>query len=250
MVYLEIAPPVSKGWIDLLFQYMMSLGSVLAWLVNYTASYFPNWGWRLSYGMLIPLAFALLLVSCYTKETPKWLFQHGSWMRATRELSRLRRSDNAVEIELAIMAKDGHQDTEQLRDVTHHQSRPVLVICSVAQLLQQLVGTSSLIFFGSMLLESLGYTSHQVFLGPLCASIFIILAFGASTYFLNRVGRRIPLILSCIMISTTQVLVSYCIFYIPFSHLSFLLSNYIYTNKFSFCVTVLHLACFLLRWEY
>lgn len=205
MFYLEVVPPDSRERIDLLFRYMISLGNVLACMVNVIASYYPTWGWRLSYSFAALLAFAFLLVTWHTKETPKWLFQHGKWMKATSKLRRMRGSDFEVAVELVVMANEGHQDTEQLRDMISRRSRPMLVISLAAQFFQQLIGTGSLIFFGPILLESLGYTLRQAFLGPLYANACSILASIAYTRLLDRVGRRIPLIWSCIAIFGSQV---------------------------------------------
>uniref|UniRef100_K4BS78 Major facilitator superfamily (MFS) profile domain-containing protein n=1 Tax=Solanum lycopersicum TaxID=4081 RepID=K4BS78_SOLLC len=171
------------------FFYMLICGNTVAKGINLAASgnYIGGWRWSLfSYGIF---SFPIFILSVLLPETPQFLIRQGRVEEAKVVLRRIRRSGAEVELQqLAHVIEN--EDREPWQKLLHS---PVLVINVVAQIFQQLLGLDSIMFFGPLFLQSIGYKYHASFLG---GAIRAGVA-GVAVLSYNFFGRRRTLLFAC-----------------------------------------------------
>ncbi|KAK4429540.1 Sugar transport protein 6 [Sesamum alatum] len=183
----------------MVFEWPKTLGTILAATVNYVASYFHIWGWRMSLGGGGIPTFLLLLVSFTLIETPQFFIEQDHLERAKKILQSLRGSNTEVEFtgsdieleftELVVDTKK-KQTMEALREIIRPCNRPILVISSIETVFGKLSGGDLFIFYGPFLLQSIGYERHWSFLAALVVAFVDTIAKGVSPLLIRRIGRR------------------------------------------------------------
>src|SRR5438309_8916686 len=207
-VYLsEVAPAHARGWVVSLFQLAVTIGIVVAYLIDYVFAGVQGWRWMLGLAVAPALVFGTGMF--FLPETPRWLIRGGHHEVAHRVLLRIRgHSDVNVEIEeikasLAQQAESGHW-----ADLLHRQVRPTLVVGLGLAIFQQITGINTVIYYAPRILQSAGFNSAS---GAILATVGVGVVNVAMTviamYLVDRAGRR-PLLLIGIagMIVTLGVL--------------------------------------------
>src|SRR5437016_8361527 len=158
-VYLsEVAPPHARGWIVSLFQLAVTVGIVVAYLIDYAFAGVQGWRWMLGLAVAPALVFGTGMF--FLPETPRWLIRGGHHEVAHRVLLRIRgQSDVNVEIEeikasLAQQAESGHW-----ADLLHRQVRPTLVVGLGLAIFQQITGINTVIYYAPRILQTAGFNS-------------------------------------------------------------------------------------------
>src|SRR2546430_1144956 len=89
-VYLsEVAPPHARGWVVSLFQLAVTVGIVVAYLVDYAFAGVEGWRWMLGLAVAPALVFGTGMF--FLPETPRWLIRGGHHEVAHRVLVRIRK---------------------------------------------------------------------------------------------------------------------------------------------------------------
>jgi MFS family permease len=84
----EMSPPSVRGMLNSLYQLMLTIGILTAFVVN-TSTRGGRSGWRTSLGLSCVLSFTLMLgMSCFP-ETPSWLLKNKNQYDAEQALKRL-----------------------------------------------------------------------------------------------------------------------------------------------------------------
>src|SRR5213079_968799 len=111
-VYLsEVAPPHARGWVVSLFQLAVTVGIVVAYLIDYVFAGVGGWRWMLSLAVAPALVFGTGMF--FLPETPRWLTRGGQHEVAHIVLVRIRDlADVNAEIEeirlsLALQTESG-----------------------------------------------------------------------------------------------------------------------------------------------
>ena len=90
----EVAPIQHRGAVNILFQLFVTIGILIAGLVNYaTANMHPN-GWRASLGLAAVPAIVLFVGSLIITETPTSLVERGKDQAGKEVLIKIRGVDN------------------------------------------------------------------------------------------------------------------------------------------------------------
>ncbi|KAK9270698.1 hypothetical protein L1049_026280 [Liquidambar formosana] len=205
MILSETAPKETQGKLDKLFQLQIYIGGVLAYMANYIASYYHVWGWMLSFGIVGVPVTVLLLSSLAVSETPTCLIQHGKPTEAEDTLRRIRGTDVEVEFSDLSKAIESSQVENPVREILKLPSRPALVITTMAQVLQPLLGMNLFLNFGPLLFESLNFKSHVAFLVPVIISCFGMPFMFISPFILKLIGRRMLYLIACAALFFSQI---------------------------------------------
>ena len=75
----EIAPPKYRGGLNMLFQWFVTIGIIVAQLINYGTETLPAWGWRISLCLAAVPGFLILIGSFFLPETPSFLIAHDRY---------------------------------------------------------------------------------------------------------------------------------------------------------------------------
>lgn len=194
-IYLaELAPAKRRGALSGLNQLLISIGILVAYLVNLIFSGPGEWRW--SFGIAIVPAILLAIGITLQPESPRWLVKQGREQQA-REI--LARHGGDVDAQLTeIRQLLGTRRTpvgELLRD---RSLRRILVIGIGVAFLQQVIGINTIIYYAPTILTTLGFADS--------ASLLANVGFGALTVvvtvlmllLVDRIGRRNPMILGAI----------------------------------------------------
>src|SRR5271155_2099490 len=93
----EVSPPESRGWTVSLFQLAITLGILLAYLVDYAFASIQGWRWM--FGLAVVPAAIFAFGMFFLPESPRWLAKRGRHDEARMALTRIRDTDD-VDAEL------------------------------------------------------------------------------------------------------------------------------------------------------
>jgi sugar porter (SP) family MFS transporter len=207
-IYLsEITPPASRGALSGLNQLMISTGILVAYLVDLALG--SAHGWRWMFGLALVPAAALLAGLVFQPESPRWLIRQGRVAEARAVLTRNRSEAEAdADItEITSAAAEGDRRAE-LAMLWHTPAlRRILAIGVALAFFQQIIGVNTIIYYAPTILTKLGYKSSAAILanaglGGLTVLVTIVML----VFVVDRVGRRIPLVLGAIGMAACMVL--------------------------------------------
>jgi len=194
----ELAPPQTRGGLNIMFQLFTTLGIFAANMVNYRAQKLKSWGWRLSWTLGLAAAPALLMTvgGIFLPETPNSLIERGYLGKGRAVLEKIRGTGN-VEAEYDDMveaSESAKAHTRPFRIILEKKNRPQLVMAICMPMFQILTGINSILFYAPVLFGSLGFGANAA----LYSSVMIGSVLAASTVVsivtVDRWGRR-PLLL-------------------------------------------------------
>ncbi len=193
MYIAEMAPARIRGTLVSLFQLAITVGILLAYVVDTGLAGSGSWRWMLG---LAVLPGALLVVGMLgLPESPRWLVKRGRTAEARTVLGRVR-AGGLVEGELAAIASDvAHEQTAPWSELLAPTIRPALVVGMGLAVLQQVTGINTVIYYAPEIFESAGFASAQAALGATMGiGVVNVLSTIIAIWLVDRVGRR-PLLL-------------------------------------------------------
>ncbi|CAG8950587.1 hypothetical protein HYFRA_00002796 [Hymenoscyphus fraxineus] len=199
----EMAPAIIRGKIMSFWQMFYSVGSFIAYWINYICSLhiesLGEWDWKIVVAcqMLVPITLICLLP--FIPESPRWYIQHDypiSYARSS--LLRVRSTATEVEDELHLI-----YDTLQF-EVSNSSSysalwkersiRKRLILAFILNIGQQLTGQGTLNTYSTAVYKKVFKSSNQIALiNALNATFGIIFTLNA-TWTVDRFGRKVLLI--------------------------------------------------------
>ena len=192
MYIAEIAPPQIRGTLAALFQLAITLGIVLAYLVNYALAAAEAWRWMLGLGAVpaIVLGVGMLLLP----DSPRWLVGQNRNDEARAVLQRARDSEEEIDTEMEEMQEAERRQEAGFGELTKAWIRPMLVVGIGLAMLQQLVGINTIIYFAPTIMEATGLGAAVSILATLGIGIVNVIFTAVSLLIIDRVGRK-PLLL-------------------------------------------------------
>ena len=201
-VYLsEISPPEIRGRVLTLNQMLITIGILIAYLIDFAFSASGNWRAMFALGAIPALgmmAGALWLLP----ESPQWLMLHG-------RLSELRRVVASVsDVNFANQLIDRWQQNKTQgaangggtsrptgwKVLFTPSVRPALIVGLALAVLQQFTGINTIVYYAPTIMERTGLNSshsilYSVFIGAINVAVTVV-----SIRLVDRIGRR-PLLL-------------------------------------------------------
>jgi len=194
----EISPQRVRGSMISMYQLMITIGIVLAflsntWLGNYAVIGGVTGGhWRIMIGIIAVPAFLMFLGVLFLPESPRWLFLKGKKAKAvsvfelmhlpTDEISR-----EVVEIEESLRVK---QNGFQMF-MDNPNFRRAIGLGIGLQVIQQLTGINVIMYYAPRIFKIAGFSSteHQLW-GTVIVGITNVLATFIAIAFVDRLGRK------------------------------------------------------------
>ncbi|KAL0376600.1 UNVERIFIED_CONTAM: Sugar transport protein 8 [Sesamum calycinum] len=160
----EIAPINHRGAVNILFQLLVTIGILVANLINYGTSMMKKNGWRLSLGLAAVPGVILLIGSLIITETPPSLIERGKEMEGRAALQKIRGVDNV--------------DAEFQQIVTGcEQAKKVF---------QQFTGINAIMFYAPVLFQTLGFKSDASLLSAVITGLVNVGATFVSIYAVDK----------------------------------------------------------------
>ncbi|MGI4983831.1 MAG: sugar porter family MFS transporter [Janthinobacterium lividum] len=186
----EIAPQSVRGAMISLYQLMITVGILAAFLSNTAFSYNGNWRWML--GVIAFPALVLLMGVMLLPRSPRWLMMRGREDEALRILVSLRSDRATAEREI-------HEIREQLRVKqegfsllrANRNFRRSLGLGILLQIMQQLTGINVVMYYAPRIFGLAGYGSPQAQLwGTVLIGAVNVLSTFIAIGLVDRWGRK------------------------------------------------------------
>jgi len=190
----ELSPAESRGWTVSLFQLAITVGILLAYVVDY--GFARVGGWRWMFGLAVVPAAVFAIGMFFLPESPRWLARRGQSANARAVLARIRGTAD-VDTELReIEANLSHADERgRLSDLFASSVRPALLVGIGLAILQQITGINTVIYYAPIIMQSAGIPSASgAILATAGVGVVNVLMTLVSMWLIDRVGRR-PLLL-------------------------------------------------------
>ncbi|HET7324329.1 MAG TPA: sugar porter family MFS transporter [Halococcus sp.] len=191
----ETAPPKIRGSLGSLQQLAITLGILLAYLVNYVFASFITgpaaWRWMLGFGV-VP-ATALGVGMYYLPESPRWLIKENREDEARETLSRLR-TETEIDDEIQEMKELESVEKSGFSVLFEPWIRPALIVGVGLAILQQATGINAVLYYAPTIFSSIGLGSLASILATVGIGIVNVAATLIAIRLVDRSGRR-PLLL-------------------------------------------------------
>ena len=210
----EMAPQRIRGALISMYQLMITIGIVLAFLSDTALSYGCHWRWML--GVLAFPATGMFLGMLALPQSPRWLFLVGRKAEGRGVLSKLRGSEAEVEAEAAEI------ETALLRPgggfalLANRNFRRVLLLGFALQVAQQFTGINIMMYYAPKIFSVAGFaaTEHQMFGTVLIGAVNVLATFIAIA-FVDKFGRKPILALGFVVMALSLLAVGAALWMIP-----------------------------------
>jgi len=190
----EMAPPRIRGRLMVLFQLMVAIGQLIAYVCGYLLA--GSGGWRWMFALAVVPAAVLLVGMTRLPESPRWLVEAGHADRARAVLARLRRPEDDVDAEIAeIHALQDRLPSNPWRELRRGWLRPALVAALGIAMFSQLTGINAVVYYAPTVLTDAGFGDSVALLTGIGIGVMLVAAGIAGTLLVDRIGRRRILLL-------------------------------------------------------
>ncbi|QSO47491.1 sugar porter family MFS transporter [Alicyclobacillus mengziensis] len=237
-IYLsEMSPTESRGNLTSLNQFMVILGILLAYIVDYLLS--PLHAWRLMFGIALIPAIAVFIGMYFGPETPRWLIKNGFETEARKVLETITTSvdDRFKEMKNVI-------ETEKKR----HRSRimtPKMRLAIVAAMgiaiFPQIMGVNSITYYAPSILIKVGFTTSAAIIANVGIGALELLMTIVAMKLIDHVGRKPLLLIGSIGMAITMFVNAIC-FHLMKSGTSHTLGILVLAS------IAIYIACFGVSW--
>uniref|UniRef100_T1JMS1 Major facilitator superfamily (MFS) profile domain-containing protein n=1 Tax=Strigamia maritima TaxID=126957 RepID=T1JMS1_STRMM len=196
----EIASPQIRGVLGSFFQLFINTGILIAYALG---AYVP-WTYLATFSAIIPLI--LMISMSFMPETPVWLLRSGNIEGARQSLQFFRGEDYNIEGEIDDMQREKQNEVKlSLKELLNPVIFKPLLIIEMEMLLQQFSGINAVVFNIKSIFEaaksSLGANEQSVIV-----ACFMVVASIVASFFMDRAGRRILLLICNIAMSISLFL--------------------------------------------
>ncbi|KAE8676189.1 Sugar transport protein 2 [Hibiscus syriacus] len=169
----EIAPVQHRGAVNILFQLFVTIGILIANLVNYWTSKLHPYGWRVSLGIAGVPAAILFIGSLIITETPASLVEHGKESSGYTTLQKIRGVKEVdVEFQQIKRASEIAQGVKQpFKKLLTRSSMPPLIIGVMLQVFQQFTGINAIMFYAPVLFQTVGFKNDASLLSSVITGL-------------------------------------------------------------------------------
>ena len=186
----EIAPEKIRGSMISLYQLMITIGILGAYLSDTAFSFTGNWRWML--GIITIPALLLLVGVFFLPNSPRWLAARGNFRDAQRVLDRLRDTSEQAKRELEEIRESLKikQSGWGLFTSSSHFRRAVY-LGILLQVMQQFTGMNVVMYYAPKIFNIAGFssTSEQMW-GTVIVGLVNMLATLIAIFFVDRWGRK------------------------------------------------------------
>lgn len=189
----EMAPPHARGGIVTLNQLAITVGILVAYVVDFAFAHAGGGGWRWMFGLGAIPGLVMFVGVLRLPETPRWLLRAGRWNEARRVVARTRPA-GTVDTELGeIQEVLGHE--KGWRELLRPWLLPALVVGVGLGILQQITGINTIIYYAPVTFQSVGLDPATAIGATASVGAVNVATTVAAIFALDRIGRR-PLLLA------------------------------------------------------
>jgi MFS transporter, SP family, galactose:H+ symporter len=194
-IYLaEISPSHYRGAFVACYQLAIAIGILMSYFVNYLFASSADWRWMFAIG-IFPALFQMFALF-FVPESPPWLFKNGLEDQGIKALERLRKDKEWTHQIRAMENSASHHKHGHWKALLSPQLRFVMIVGFCLSIFQQITGVNTVIFYAPKIFQSAGIASTTgAILATVGVGIINVIATFFSTWILDKVGRRILLLI-------------------------------------------------------
>ncbi|KAK8447069.1 hypothetical protein SEVIR_9G582500v4 [Setaria viridis] len=180
----EMAPPQYRGAISNGFELCISIGILIANLINYGVEKIADgWGWRISLSLAaVPAAF-LTIGAIFLPETPSFIIQRDGNIDEAKILLQRLRGTTRIQKELDDLVSASNISRtirHPLRNIFKRKYRPQLVIALLIPFFNQVTGINVINFYAPVMFRTIGLKESASLMSAvvtrICATVANIVA--------------------------------------------------------------------------
>jgi SP family galactose:H+ symporter-like MFS transporter len=185
----EVAPEHIRGAMISLYQLMITIGILVAFLSDTAFSYSGNWRWML--GIIAIPGVLFLFGVFFLPDSPRWLMMRGRKQDAINVLNRLRGDDAVVSKEVADIEEQLKQPQLGWHLFQHNSNfRRSVGLGVLLQLMQQFTGMNVVMYYAPKIFQAMGYDTHAQLWFTAIVGLTNVLATFIAIGLVDRLGRK------------------------------------------------------------
>lgn len=185
----EVSEKRTRGAIISLYQLMITVGILAAFLSDTAFSYRGNWRYML--GILVIPGVLFLFGVFLLPDSPRWLMMRGRVQAAKDVLMRLRGDKAAVEQEVADIAEQLRMPQEGYKLFKENRNfRRSVALGVLLQTMQQLTGINVVMYYAPRIFQSMGYATRAQMWFTAVVGLTNMLATFIAIGLVDRWGRK------------------------------------------------------------
>ena len=207
----EMASENVRGKMISMYQLMVTLGIVLAFLSDTYFSYSGNW--RAMLGVLALPALVLIVLVIFLPNSPRWLAEKGRHVEAEEVLRMLRDTsekarDELNEIRESLKLKQGGW---ALFKVNRNVRRAVF-LGMLLQAMQQFTGMNIIMYYAPRIFKMAGFTTtEQQMVATLVVGLTFMFATFIAVFTVDKAGRKPALKIGFSVMAIGTLVLGYCL---------------------------------------
>ncbi|AYA15278.1 sugar porter family MFS transporter [Streptomyces alfalfae] len=187
----ELAPAAVRGRLMVLFQLMVAIGQLIAYLCGWALA--GSGGWRVMFALAVIPAVALAVGMLFLPESPRWLIEQHRADDALRTLRRLRPTgaDVAAEAaEVTAVTRNAPADGGSWGQLRQRWLRPALLIAVGIAAFSQLTGINAIVYYAPTILDDAGFGDSVALLTGIGIGAMLVVAGVVGAIAVDKAGRR------------------------------------------------------------
>lgn len=207
----EMASENVRGKMISLYQLMVTLGILLAFLSDTALSFSGNW--RAMLGVLALPAIALLIMVIFLPNSPRWLAAKGKHIEAEEVLRMLRDTSEKARQELndireSLKVKQGGWSLFK----ANRNVRRAVFLGMLLQAMQQFTGMNIIMYYAPKIFEMAGFAStEQQMIATVVVGLTFMLATFIAVFTVDKAGRKPALKIGFSVMATGTLVLGYCL---------------------------------------
>ena len=185
----EIAPERIRGAMISLYQLMITIGILVAFLSDTAFSYSGNWRWMLG---IIAIPGALFLLGVFfLPDSPRWLMMRGRRAEATQVLRKLRGSAQEIGKEIADIEEQLKTPQRGIHMFFQNGNfRRSVGLGMLLQVMQQLTGMNVVMYYAPRIFQGMGYATESQMWFTAAVGLTNVLATFIAIGLVDKLGRK------------------------------------------------------------
>lgn len=186
----ELAPKSMHGAVATMFQLMVMIGILLAYILNYTfQGLYTGWRWMLGFAALP--AVILFFGALFLPESPRFLVKIGHKDEAREVLLNTNKGDvKAVDTAMQEIEVSANQKQGGWKELFSADVRPALVTGLGAAVFQQVIGSNSVIFYAPTIFTKVGWGVAAALLAHIGIGVVNVIVTVVAMMLMDHVDRK------------------------------------------------------------
>ena len=202
----EISPARIRGTMVSLYQLAVTMGLLLAYLVNFvilsgsgTASFtspfmqriFSSEMWRGMLGSESVVTVLFFIIAFFIPESPRWLIVKGDDERAMRIFGRLKATEEGAREEFALTKSSVEGEVRsEWKALLEPGIRKAVLFGSAIAILGQFMGVNAVLYYGPDIFADAGLAAKDSSLSTVLVGLVNMLTTVLAVFIIDRVGRK------------------------------------------------------------